>query len=793
VAPGFVCPGKSHSFIATGAASFSWTGNGLDSLAGSVVTSTSPISTGYTITGYNAGCYSAAQTTSLVVLPVPTLSVSPETSTICLGTSTLLSGIGSATSFTWYPQSAVNSQTAQQVLATPSSVQVYSVIGALNGCTNVATATINVMHPPLVKMSVSRPAICAANYNNSVNSLSITATGAAQYTLLPHTYFTVSQPNGPVMQVTASTVTTGSAITATASLVGVTGVCTVLKTHTFLIIPNPVISVSPSGSSICPGQEQVFHLSGAATYTWLNSVTLNTLTATSAVAKPQQTSFYSVTGASLGCLSESKNAVLVVLPQPALTASPETSTLCVGQSIVLSAQGTGTSYLWMPFADLSAPMGGTVVAKPLVSRDYTVVSTLNTCTAQAVVTLSAIPMPKINAWTDHPVICSSANTFLRATGAWTFSWSPTEHLNGSTGNLVTAFPPVNTTFTVWGFNGTCSGSTSVYVETVKRPDFRITSKDGQNVMCYGSSVTVETAGAENYVWSPSQFVQPISSNTMVALNPPVSTNFVIIASNSKGSVTCQQQSGFSVTVVPEIKPVVSANISLCDGDKTTLVAGGGNTFKWSPEDGLNQGNGNRVVANPSVSTLYTVEISYHTFCAKNATVLVQVNPRPAVYAGRDTAYQINDAIFLGAAGTGTLSWVSGDGILCRDCPNTQVLPARSGCYLVEAVNEHGCTNHDEVCLEITEDFTFYIPNAFTPNHDGLNDAFMIYGENIYDLSMEIYDRWGHLLFRSHGENLRWDGTFHGAECKPDSYTYRISYTGLNRKKYDLTGHVTLTR
>ena len=110
---------------------------------------------------------------------------------------------------------------------------------------------------------------------------------------------------------------------------------------------------------------------------------------------------------------------------------------------------------------------------------------------------------------------------------------------------------------------------------------------------------------------------------------------------------------------------------------------------------------------------------------------------PKVYAGRDTTCNLDDQIYINATGTGTITWVSGDNIACKDCPNTQIIPKYTGCYIAESVNEFGCKVKDEVCINITTDHGIYIPSAFTPNGDGLNDIFLVLMPScvVYPLSL----------------------------------------------------------
>jgi gliding motility-associated-like protein len=201
--------------------------------------------------------------------------------------------------------------------------------------------------------------------------------------------------------------------------------------------------------------------------------------------------------------------------------------------------------------------------------------------------------------------------------------------------------------------------------------------------------------------------------------------------------------------------------------------------------------GASVVAGPSVTTVYTVEASWNGYCGSKTTVTVNVLPKPFVFAGRDTTYQLNDNIVLNAIGSGTFEWITGEGILCKTCARTQVVPLQSDCYTVRLTDIKGCVAEDALCIDISRDFNAYIPNTFTPNNDGLNDEFKIYGENLSKFSLTVYNRWGQQLYYSEDPDKGWDGTFKHHLCKEDVYLYKVVYTGLDGKKYERLGSIQL--
>lgn len=89
--------------------------------------------------------------------------------------------------------------------------------------------------------------------------------------------------------------------------------------------------------------------------------------------------------------------------------------------------------------------------------------------------------------------------------------------------------------------------------------------------------------------------------------------------------------------------------------------------------------------------------------------------------------------------------------------------------------------------------TMYIPSAFTPNGDGINDFFGVKADGIKKFKLEIFNRWGEVVFQSEDISSLWDGTFQGEKIKnTDVYVYQVKATGLNNKPLpDENGSVTL--
>lgn len=92
---------------------------------------------------------------------------------------------------------------------------------------------------------------------------------------------------------------------------------------------------------------------------------------------------------------------------------------------------------------------------------------------------------------------------------------------------------------------------------------------------------------------------------------------------------------------------------------------------------------------------------------------------------------------------------------------------------------------------VTPNMSIYVPNSFTPNGDGLNESFGAYSESVKSFAMEVYDRWGELVFQSNDIENKWDGKYKGHTAPQGSYVYKITAKSITGKQITKKGSVNL--
>ena len=140
----------------------------------------------------------------------------------------------------------------------------------------------------------------------------------------------------------------------------------------------------------------------------------------------------------------------------------------------------------------------------------------------------------------------------------------------------------------------------------------------------------------------------------------------------------------------------------------------------------------------------------------------------------------------------TYEWDFGDSNISGD-ENPSHTYTEAGVYTVILVTStvNGCEHTSQKEVTIHPDFAVYAPNAFSPNGDGLNDVFEVKGIGISQYLLQIFSRWGELMYESKNLEDQWDGTFDGKKVPAATYVYKINYTSMINKDYDLEGTVTV--
>ena len=606
--PATICSGSSSTLSASGATNYLWS-NG--ATASSITVSPNSTTT-YTITGTANGCTGAQQIVILTVNPTPTVSLSASATTICMGSSSILTATG-AVNYAWS-----TGATTSSIAVSPNSTTTYVVSGNTTGCTGVPQAIVIAVNPnPTVTVSGGPTTICSGS------SSTLSASGATSYVW----------SNGA----TTSSVTVFPSSTTIYTVTGTTNGCSDQQTITVNVNPTPTITASASPPSICPGYSSTITATGATTYAWSPSTGLNSTFGSSVIASLTSSVTYTITGTIGSCVS-TQTITVNVSPVLPITASASPAIVCTGQSSTLTASGAVT-YNWSPSTSLNTSSGPSVIATPTITTTYTIVGVSSTCVGLQTVVVAVNPSPTITITPSPVTICSGSSMTLTASGANTYTWN-----TGATSSSITVSPTTSTTYSITG--SICSNSASQTVNVTVNPTPTITLSASATTICAGSSAVLTASGATSYNWNTG------ATTSSITVSPTSATTYTV-AGISIGCSSIPQ----TITINVNPTPTVTASASpaaICSGSSTTLSASGATTYSWNTGATTSS-----ITASPATSKTYTVTGTTGT-CGDPQTVIVSVTATPtlAISASASTICS-GTSTTLTASGAGNYVWNTG--------------------------------------------------------------------------------------------------------------------------------------
>ena len=655
------------------------------------------------LTNANAcGALNASQIT-VTVNPRPTVAASPSSTTVCSGSSVVLSGTG-ANTYAW------TGGVSNGVAFVPTASQNYTVTGtAANGCTNSAVASVVVNSTgPAVTANTSANNICQGT------SITLSGSGASTYT------WTGGVSNGVAFTPSA---------TQTYTVIGGTGTCTNSAVITITVNPKPTVNANASSTSVCSGSQVTLTGSGsAASYAWTGGVS------NGVAFTPSSSQTYTVTGTLAGCTNTAAVTVNITAG-PSVGANTTSNAICQGQSVTLTGSGA-TSYVW------TGGVTNGVAFAPTSTNTYTVTGTTGSCTNTAVVTVSVNAAPVVSSNPASATICSGANVTFSGVGASTYAWTggisngvafspsasgsytvtgtaangctatavanvtvnPTPNVTANTSTTAvcpggqvtlsgggatsylwtdgvvngTAFTPaVTKTYTVTGANGACTNTAAVTVVVNAAPN--VTSSPASATSCNGSNITLNGGGAASYVWTGG-----IANG--VAFSPSSTNTYTVTGTAANG---CTATAVATITVVSSLNVTAAASSNaVCQGQQVTLTGSGATSYAWT--GGVNNG----VAFTPSSTQSYTVTGTAGS-CSNTAVVTVTVNSLPSVTANAtSTNVCAGNQVTLTGGGATTYAWTGG---VTNGIPFS---PTTSGVYTVTGT-ANGCSNTAMVTLVVS--------------------------------------------------------------------------------------------
>lgn len=585
-------------------------------------------------------------------------------------------------------------------------------------------------------------------------------------------------------------------------LIGIdTTTCNATDTFNLLVnVPEPISLIAPASQTICEGSSLPITITGtgADSYLWSPATGVSSPTSGTVVLNPTATTTYTVIGTNNDGCSDTVSFTVTVVPHPNASFTFSFEPCVLPSAFTFSNSSTGTtSYFW----DFGDGFTSTLANPEHIYADsgnYTITLIVEDSTGcgfkDTAVQSVFVAAPLTITLEGQEQICLGGSSDLLVTGGTSWEWTPTSGLSDPGSSSPSASPNTSTEYTVIATDDHgCKDTATISITVIQPPSAVFTPVFTPCSIPVTVAFNNSSTNAYSFIWMLDGITTTETEITHV-FNTPGNYTITLIAVDTS---SC----GFNDTTTTEIflPPPAQANAwgsdTICLGFSLPLYASGGVTYSWSPAEDFENPNSQNAVATPNGNTSYMVTVTDTNGCSDMASVEVFTFPVQQLEAGNDLTYDMGQGPLLhpSVPVNGTFYWTPPTGLSCTNCLTPEATPEVTTTYYLHFTDQYGCPYIDSVTVWVTP--SVFIPNAFTPNGDGLNDVFIPVVRNLKTFQINIFDRWGELIFTSEEMRPVWDGTHKGIKVKPDVYVWKIRYTSEidpNNVK-EQTGHVTLLR
>ena len=439
-------------------------------------------------------------------------------------------------------------------------------------------------------------------------------------------------------------------------------------------------------------------------------------------------------------------------PKPVLFLGNDTA-VCDQQKITLQASSPNSTYLWQN----NSTEETFLVNEPGL---YWAQVTTNGCSARDSIRINYKPLPFLNIGKDT-TICANQSLLLNATrnSIQSYTWQDNSKQSSFLATQAGTYH-----VHVTGFNG-CANSDTIKISMQSLPAFSLGS---DTTLCETSSLLLSanlTGG--HYLWNSGN-----TTSSLLISEPGV----YWLEAMQNG---CSKRDSIIVSYKPMPIVALGNDTALCEGNSWLLNAGyPGATYLW-------QDHSTSPVETVTGPGLYNVQVNLDG-CIYQDSVKVKYLYKPAFTLGNDTAICTGQSITLKPnISNVSYTWQNGS-----SAPNYTVY--EPGTYNLTITNI--CGSATDAIIVTHGLCELYMPNAFTPNRDGLNDVFRVkYPSFIKTFEMVIFNRFGQVVYKTTNPNMGWDGTLKKEDQPAGVYLWQINLVNTDNEKKYAKGAVTLLR
>lgn len=459
------------------------------------------------------------------------------------------------------------------------------------------------------------------------------------------------------------------------------------------------------------------------------------------------------------------------------------SAICPGATVQLEAYG-GSTYLWSPAQYLDDPTSATPFVTIDQTTDFSVIIS-DVCGVDTVNLTVPVFGGSVQSSNDTS-ICIGNSVPLFVNGGTSAVWTPGTYLDDPNSTTPVSTPTSDITYVVQvETNEGCMLTDTVLIDVFYTPPVPV--MPDSLYVCTGNSADVVVSGGETYFWYPDNDIDDATSSEVSILST-VSQYFYCDMTNVCGTVTDSLWLELITTIVTAEQDTI-----ICPGNTVPLTAQGGVSYYWWPSAGLSSVTNSQVSASPVIPTLYYVIGTDEYGCTSTDSVYVDLYPQAFIQTSPDAYVFMGDEVQLSAITTtpGLITWSPVEYLSCVVCTSPVANPDKNYNYVASYTDVNGCSASDTVHIYYNP--IIYVPNTFTPDSDEHNQLFKVKGGNISEFRMDIYNRWGELIYTINDLNDGWDGTYKGQICQDGTYTWKIELKDFRQNEYRYVGHVNIIR
>ncbi|HEX2683036.1 MAG TPA: gliding motility-associated C-terminal domain-containing protein, partial [Ferruginibacter sp.] len=301
----------------------------------------------------------------------------------------------------------------------------------------------------------------------------------------------------------------------------------------------------------------------------------------------------------------------------------------------------------------------------------------------------------------------------------------------------------------------------------------------------GKQTLTGTSNGNSVLWTPAAGLSDPNILTPDA-SPSITTVYTLTATTG----ICKATSAVTAFVNPAPLANAGRDTGICAGKDARLNGSGGVSYSWTPVIYLSD----PFIANPAVlqpatgSITYRLAVTDATGCSSlnDDAVTVNVSAPAKLFVGNDTVIAINQPLQLHGrdinnTGFNNYTWSPTYGLNDPFAKDPVAKLDRDMLYTVLAQNAFGCSATDDIKIKVYEGPEIYVPNAFTPGDDGLNDVLIpaVIGMKAFHY-FSVFNRYGQMVYTTATTGVGWDGTFKSARQPVGTYTWMaeaIDYRG----------------